>query len=183
MTVVRMFGGVDVDLLNPDLGKVSIGSIFRTLSMLNRYNGQTCRPYTVLEHSIRGAETFAELGEIRQAKAFLMHDAHEAFIGDITTPVARAAEIQDQLFVLKTRLDETIEERYNVSLFLYSREIAAMDHAMFRREWHDLMEWDDRSLPDAADLEYLPLPLSRNAGPHRDRLLSYAVELWERWSK
>jgi hypothetical protein len=177
MTVVRMFGGFDVDLLNPDLSMISIGSIFRTLSVLPRYNGQTCRPYTVLEHSIRGAEAYADRGEIRQARAFLMHDAHEAFIGDITTPVSQAAEIQDQLMILKTRLDEAIDYKFKAGLFRYHREIEAMDRAMFQREWADLM-WNR----DTAPLDMDVSRITKDEVP-RTYLLPRAMELWERWSK
>lgn len=175
MTIVRMFGGVDIDLMKPDLTHVSVGSIFRTLSLLLRYNGQTRRPYSVLEHSLLGAERFAQTGQLRQAAAFLLHDAHEAFIGDITTPVAQAAEITDQLAVIKGRLDIAIEVRYNVRLFDYANELREMDQAMFRREWRDLM-WNQGMPEPDTDVRRIA-----EHEPARDALLGKAMIYYERW--
>lgn len=66
----------------------SIEEIAHALSMINRFNGHTRRPYSVAEHSLlvkdiakcEGASPIAQM-------AALMHDAHEAFIGDVSSPV------------------------------------------------------------------------------------------------
>lgn len=184
-TVVRMFGGVDIDLLNPDLSKISIGSIFRTLSIMPRYNGQTRRFYSNLEHSFHGAIEFASLGQVQQARAFLIHDAHEALIGDITVPTAVAAGIQPQLTELKSRIDAAMSKRFKCDLELYQRDIKEMDIALFHREWADLMQWGDPELPIKArsNRRYLPSPINKVTVPDRDALLHNTMTMWKRWSK
>lgn len=62
------------------------------LSRINRFAGWTSRPYSVLEHSVIGAQLLAETGGVSRptVRAFMLHDLHEtAFGGDITTPIKR----------------------------------------------------------------------------------------------
>jgi hypothetical protein len=65
----------------------SIQDIAHHLAIINRYTGATSRPYSVAEHSLfverladaRGASVTARM-------ACLMHDAHEAYVSDMTSP-------------------------------------------------------------------------------------------------
>jgi hypothetical protein len=58
--------------------------------MINRYSGATPVAYSVAEHSILVCRILQKIGAsnftILQG---LLHDAHEAYIGDITTPVKK----------------------------------------------------------------------------------------------
>lgn len=67
---------------------VRLREIPHCLAMVNRYNGFTTRPYSVAEHSVFVHE-LAKLdhGEGEVAKAALMHDAQEAYLGDISRPL------------------------------------------------------------------------------------------------
>ena len=55
------------------------------LSNVCRYGGQCPRPYTVAEHSVH----VSHLVPPEYAFEALMHDASEAFIGDVVTPLKR----------------------------------------------------------------------------------------------
>lgn len=65
-----------------------IHEVAHSLAQINRFTGHAVRPYSVAEHSLlvadlarlEGASTSAQL-------AALLHDAHEAFTGDVSTPV------------------------------------------------------------------------------------------------
>lgn len=59
------------------------------LGRICRYTGHVgADHYSVAQHCVIGAETiFAETGDRLLAAAFLLHDAHEAYLGDIATPV------------------------------------------------------------------------------------------------
>jgi hypothetical protein len=69
----------------------SIEDIAHHLAQINRYTGACSRPYSVAEHSLlverigaaRGARTSLRL-------ALLMHDAHEAYTQDLSTPAKHA---------------------------------------------------------------------------------------------
>ncbi len=67
---------------------LDIAEITHALSLINRFTGHTKRPYSVAEHSL----LVAELAELDGASpvvqlAALMHDAHEAYTGDVSSPV------------------------------------------------------------------------------------------------
>lgn len=70
------------------LNVMDAGDIAHALSLINRFTGHTTRPYSVAEHSL----LVADLAEAADATpvvqmAALMHDAHEAYTGDVSSPV------------------------------------------------------------------------------------------------
>jgi 5'-deoxynucleotidase YfbR-like HD superfamily hydrolase len=89
MTWIQTLHGHDVDLLCPDLTKVKIEEVAHALSLINRFTGHTSyitRGYSVAQHSVEVSRHLRP----EHAYAGLMHDAHEAFIGDISSPVKAA---------------------------------------------------------------------------------------------
>jgi len=66
----------------------SIGTLAHNLALINRFTGATRRPYSVAEHSLLCADLAAEAGLPTAAQlCCLMHDAHEAVTGDVSSPV------------------------------------------------------------------------------------------------
>jgi hypothetical protein len=59
------------------------------LAYLIRFRGQTGKTYTVAEHSVLCAKHFVLQGDLATARAALLHDAHEAYTGDIVSPQKR----------------------------------------------------------------------------------------------
>ncbi|TBW38804.1 hypothetical protein EYW49_08940 [Siculibacillus lacustris] len=93
--------GCAVDLTKPSLVRLDVAAdIAGPLSRLARFNGHMadntagCRPiWSVAQHCVVGADAvLVETRSVASALAFLTHDAHEALIGDITTPAAQAIE-------------------------------------------------------------------------------------------
>lgn len=67
---------------------VDINDIAHQLSQINRFTGATSRPYTVAEHSILCAQLADRYGLPKPIqRACLLHDAHEAYLGDMATPI------------------------------------------------------------------------------------------------
>lgn len=81
----QIYGGKVVDLLSPRVEDVSIEHIARSLSKQCRFNGNTRKFFSVAQHSVIASQYMPEDFRIYG----LLHDAHEAFIGDISTPVKR----------------------------------------------------------------------------------------------
>jgi hypothetical protein len=79
---IMLQSGAWFDFLDPESSEFDIEDIAHGLSLTCRYAGQCSNFYSVAEHSLlvsevaRGHEYFA-----------LMHDAAEAFIGDVTRPL------------------------------------------------------------------------------------------------
>lgn len=70
------------------INKISLQDIAHALAQINRYTGHTSRPYSVAEHSLLVAEIAKHAGATPMLQlAALLHDAHEAYTGDVSSPV------------------------------------------------------------------------------------------------
>lgn len=105
LTVVH--GGALVDLLNPRPDAIDFGVVAEHLAKIARFNGATSAPYSVAQHSVVVADALPP--EIRIYG--LLHDAHEAYTGDLPTPTQaalRALGMGDQLALLQSNIDAAI---------------------------------------------------------------------------
>ncbi|MCO5734101.1 hypothetical protein [Rhizobium sp. SSA_523] len=77
-----------LDLARPMVEEVDFVSVAGTLSRLARFNGTpNAVAFSVAQHCVMGAEALlAEGHDEITAALFLLHDAHEHFIGDKTRP-------------------------------------------------------------------------------------------------
>ena len=75
---------------------IDIQDIAASLSKMNRFTGHTSRLYSVAEHSLLCAEILERDGGVRDRAvllAALLHDAHEAYCGDIATPLKQRLDM------------------------------------------------------------------------------------------
>lgn len=79
--------GVQFWPLDPRADEVELEDIAFGLAHQGRYNGQTRRFYSVAQHSVHLADWFAIRHDVQLARWALMHDAAEAYLGDIIRPV------------------------------------------------------------------------------------------------
>lgn len=84
------------DFERPDPERVNIRDIAHALSLINRFNGHTRIPYSVATHSVEVARlvqnSFGKsLGrsEWQIVMQALLHDAPEAYLGDVTRNLKR----------------------------------------------------------------------------------------------
>jgi 5'-deoxynucleotidase YfbR-like HD superfamily hydrolase len=81
----------------PDARDVDIGDIAHSLALQNRFNGHTRCPYSVAQHSVLVSRIVEQrMGlyptpetPVNEPLLGLMHDAHEAYIGDLVSPVKK----------------------------------------------------------------------------------------------
>lgn len=83
--IIRTFTGKMIDLENPKVEQINIRDIAHALSQVNRFTGHTRTPYSVAEHCVIGSGIIR--GEF--ALEFLLHDASEAYLGDVSGPLKR----------------------------------------------------------------------------------------------
>lgn len=89
MNTIRMYpSGTLVDLSQPNPDDISLDDIAHHLSHMNRFVGGTRIPYSVAEHSALVCRILM-LSKQPWAVCWagLMHDATEAYLGDISTPL------------------------------------------------------------------------------------------------
>lgn len=97
-------------LTDPRPMDVEAVDIAHNLSRLARYNGGTCgAPYSVAQHCVIGSY----LIEPRFAAHFLLHDAPEAYTGDIVTPIKDLMRAQYE--AIEGPLFEAINTRFGVT--------------------------------------------------------------------
>lgn len=80
---IQTYSGHKFDPIRPDPEKIDIRDIAHGLSLTCRYNGQCNRFYSVAEHSL----IVSEHVPVELRLAALLHDASEAYISDVTSPV------------------------------------------------------------------------------------------------
>ena len=80
---IQTVSGRKFPLLDIDPEAVVIEDIAHALSMLCRFNGQCLRFYSVAEHSVHVSFEIAP----DLAMVGLMHDAAEAYLGDVPSPL------------------------------------------------------------------------------------------------
>lgn len=81
---IRMYpSGLRVDPLDLSADDITIEDIAHHLSRICRFNGGVPSFYSVAEHSLRVAQKV----DRRHAKWAMLHDAAEAYLGDITRPI------------------------------------------------------------------------------------------------
>lgn len=139
---VQLHSGACVDLMAPDFGAVSLTDIATSISRLARFHGATRgpRPYSVAQHSVLVMTILQERHfSLHLQRAGLLHDAHEAAMGDIATPVKVAlgrAAVQE----LEARLQAAMAVRFGLSPLLFSHwALRQADQVALLTERRDLL--------------------------------------------
>lgn len=86
---VQTVSGMDVDLLEPTPDQILLGDIAHSLARLARFNGHTIGdlPWSVAQHSLLVESLMPPESTPHDRMVALLHDAHEAYIGDLVSPL------------------------------------------------------------------------------------------------
>lgn len=150
MSWIQTYTGKKFSLVNPQPEDVCIEDISHALSIINRFNGHTVVPLSVAQHSIIISQNvqseFALLG--------LMHDATEAYIGDIARPLKHW--LGDKLKAVERNVEQAIFSRFGLKWTQEAkRDIHRADVESLANEASQLMkngihpdwEWPDNTAP------------------------------------
>jgi hypothetical protein len=134
--------GVAFSLSRPHVPDINLGDVAYHLAGINRFCGAAKRRYSVAEHSLLVAEICErDLGMTDPVGllAALMHDAHEAYMGDINTMVKLL--LGEQLQVLEWSLELAVQQRYGLRTAsrAYHDAIKRADRMALATEKRDLM--------------------------------------------
>ena len=115
--------GHEVDLRYPQVQSITLADISHHLAQINRYTGACRRPYSVAEHSLLVLEIVERVMtlDLHGRMAALMHDAHEAYTQDLSTPAK--GQVGDAWHNFEGRLQRTV-------LSAFALNAAAHHHAM-----------------------------------------------------
>jgi len=134
-TMMQTFTGKAIDLANFKEDDVRLPDIAHALSMINRFNGHTKFPYSVAQHSVM----VSKIVEPQNALWGLLHDASEAYLGDVSTPLKMMLpsyrELEDQVqraiaskFGLKWPMPHEVKEADLRALLSEKRDIVPGGH-------------------------------------------------------
>lgn len=91
---IRTVKGNPFNLLRPEPHMVDLEEIAHALSMQCRYNGHVPSFYSVAEHSVRVSVVLEDDGHSADVQmAGLLHDAAEAYCGDMVRPMKLVPEL------------------------------------------------------------------------------------------
>ena len=91
---IMTYTGKEFDLWAPNIEQICIGDIAHALALTNRYGGHTLVPYSVAEHCVRAS--YIPDDNSKHSLEILLHDAAEAYVGDIVSPQKQALWWKDQ---------------------------------------------------------------------------------------
>lgn len=119
-----------VNLNAPAANVISVEDIAHALSHICRFNGHIQQFYSVAEHCVLLSKMVPE----EYALAALMHDAAEAYTGDLTRPMRQLVDIGP----IEERFNEVIREKYRINIRFDCDEIVRADKRMLVTERPDL---------------------------------------------
>ena len=123
MNTLETVSGRKVDVTNPDPSTIVIEDIAWALSRLPRFSGHSIPyvPYSVAQHCIQVSKDLKEHGPEVQLFG-LLHDAAEAYINDLPSPVKHIPEIHAVIKKLEDSLMEAIYKALDIDPPTYDEE-------------------------------------------------------------
>ena len=140
-TELWTLGGAKIDFANPQRDMIDMSTVAISLANQSRFNGYTNGYYSVAQHSTimsYWAEDLHEGDNIDLARAALLHDAGEAWIGEIITPLKRKCP---SIKGHESNVTRMIFEDHEIDPDMWDcAEIKELDAIMFNTEVRDLKE-------------------------------------------
>jgi len=144
---METYGGRKFYLLESDTCKIFIDDIAWALSNICRFNGHCKNFYSVAEHSIM----VSRYTSINNKKWGLLHDAAEAYIGDLSRPL-RACFKDGVIEKIENVILEAVANQFSLP-FPIPEEVKRVDNLILASEAKLLMvshgnDWELEESPD-----------------------------------
>jgi uncharacterized protein len=160
MSKTHSFTGREIRFDHPEQIDVCIEDIAHSLSLICRFNGHCHEFYSVAQHSV----FVSSLLDDEHALPGLMHDAAEAYIGDIIVPVREtfgAHRIDQVEQAIAWRIQEVLE----ISDWTNNPVVYAADKQMLAIEVQSLMHSNALNWPDVRNARVDPTRQCRSWHP------------------
>ena len=111
--LIRTVSGKRVSITDPQPEQIELVDIAVGLSNQCRFGGQVHSHYSVAEHSVACSENARRCGaDVHVQLACLMHDAAEAYLGDIIRPLKNV--MGGMYSDLESKMQSAIDRRFNI---------------------------------------------------------------------
>jgi hypothetical protein len=129
---IRLRSGGYFDFLDPQPEQFTLDDIAGALAKICRFGGQCPTFYSVAEHSVHCCRQAAKDGHTLEAQvAVLLHDAAEAFCGDVVKPLKI---MLPQYSEIEQRVENAIGAALGIDFNCHAEVIREIDHAMLIAE-------------------------------------------------
>lgn len=143
---IRTYTGLVFDLSDIKTEAICIEDIAHALSQICRFAGHTSKFFSVAEHCIR----VADLLPMEQKLEGLLHDASEAYIGDMPSPFKR---IMPEYRIYEANIMAKVAEKFELNL-PFTKDLKKADFNSLFYEWDGLMIADDVQPLSPKEAEY-----------------------------
>ncbi len=121
----------EVNLLDPDPATINLNEIATSLARVTRYSGHSTKNVSVLAHTFicdRYLRDMMHIDDPLIRLAVLLHDAHEAYVGDTVRPLKREINRRSAGFLttLENGLDRAIWRSLGLDMALVTEDIKAI---------------------------------------------------------
>lgn len=150
---ILLASGNYFDLLDPANSRFTVADIAGGLGKTCRFAGQCARFYSVAEHTWHAS--FLVPGNLQFAA--LMHDASEAFLGEVTRPLK---SLLPEYKAIEKRVEGVIDERFALGGLCEHPLIKQADLQMLAAEQAAMMPRHDDSWPILDGVEPPSIPFA-----------------------
>jgi hypothetical protein len=176
-----------VNPFDPDPAQLEAGDIARALANQCRFGGHSRVFYSVAQHSVIVSRLVEERGgDVEDAFAALMHDATEAYLGDMPHPLKHRSPLGAAFKEAEAHLERAIRDRFDIKpdvpkINPADRALLASERRAFSAEsWHwpelegvepldiELTAWSPDQAADEFAKRYAELSVRRLPRPRRD---------------
>jgi 5'-nucleotidase len=155
-----------VNPFDPDPSQLDAGDIARALANQCRFGGHCRVFYSVAQHSVIVSRIVEERGgDVEDVFAALMHDAAEAYLGDMPHPLKHRSPLGAAFREAEGHLEQAIRDRFGIKPAIpgikqADRALLATERRAFSAEtWH----WPELDGVEPLDLELTAWPPDRAA--------------------
>jgi uncharacterized protein len=122
-----------VNPFDPDPDQLDAGDIARALANQCRFGGHSRVFYSVAQHSVIVSELVEQRGgDAEDVFAALMHDASEAYLGDMPHPIKHRSSLGAAFKAAEDHLEAALRERFGIKAHV--PEIKRADRALLATE-------------------------------------------------
>jgi len=137
--VFNAASGLLIDINNPTPEMICINDIASSLSKICRFGGHSNDFYSVAQHSV----IVASLAPEYLCREALLHDATEAYLGDVIKPLKNI--LGDTYEIIESKFMDVICQKFNLSMERllevkqYDKQALSIEHSYFIKG--DILDW------------------------------------------
>ena len=161
---IQTYTGEKFNFSNPTSAMIHLIDIAEALSKIVRFTGHTKEPYTVAQHSYYVMKEVKRMGGgIEEQLWALLHDATEAYIGDINRPLkfTIGAVIKE----IEHKVMDAILDRFDLHQNSIPAIVKEADEILLHVERRDLLPayvpWGDDGISREVDLSITDLKIHK----------------------